>query len=272
VTTRGNFNLTLSPKADLAVNFGYTSQDIRLPTSDDSGTLGLAANTYGGPGMKYNLTSTGDTLYGYRQFTPRDVYQTTTNQAVRRMISSTNANFRPTDWLSLRGNFGLDYANRVDTQLCRFNNCPDLGGDSRLGQKIDNRTNFLTYTADASGTASRRINDAVQSKTTAGLQFNRTLFDRNGASGIRLPAGATTLTSAAVRDADESTNETRTLGGFIEQSVALRDRLFLTGAIRSDRNSAAGASVPSLTERPQTTTPRSAAPSRRAAGHPRQAS
>jgi len=241
VTTRGNFNLALAQNADLAVNVGYTSQDLRLPTSDDSGTLGLAANTYGGPGMKYNLTTAGDTLYGYRQFTPRDVYQTTTNQAVKRMIASTNGNFRPTDWLSFRGNFGLDYANRVDTQLCRFNNCPDLGGDSRLGQKIDNRTNLFTYTADLAGTATRRISDALQSKTTTGVQFNRNIFDRNGASGVRLPAGATTLTSAAIQQADESTNETRTLGGFIEQNLAFNDRLFLTGAVRSDRNSAAGA-------------------------------
>jgi TonB-linked SusC/RagA family outer membrane protein len=241
VTTRGNFNLALSQDLDMAFNVGYTSQDLRLPMSDDSGTLGVAANTYGGPGMKYNLTASGDTLYGYRQFTPRDVYQTTTNQAIRRLIMSSNNNFRPTDWLAFRGNFGVDYANRVDTQLCRFNNCPDLGGDSRLGQKIDNRTNFFTYTADVSGAATRRITDALQSRTTAGVQFNRNIFDRNGASGIRLPAGATTLTAAAVLSADESTNETRTLGGFVEQNLAFNDRLFLTGAIRSDRNSAAGA-------------------------------
>lgn len=241
VTTRGNFNLALAQNADLAINVGYTSQDLRLPMSDDSGTLGVAANTYGGPGFKYNLTAAGDTLYGYRQFTPRDVYQTFTNQSVKRLITSTNGNYRATDWLSFRGNFGLDYANRVDTQLCRFNNCPDLGGDSRLGFKIDNRANFFTYTADASGTASRRINSALQSKTTLGVQFNRSIFDRNGASGIRLPAGATTITSAAVLSADESTNETRTLGGFVEQNLAFNDRLFVTGAVRSDRNSAFGA-------------------------------
>jgi TonB-linked SusC/RagA family outer membrane protein len=240
ITTRGNFNLSLTPSADLALNVGYTSQDVRLPMSDDSGTLGIAGNTYGGPGFKYNLTATGDTLYGWRQFTPRDVYQAVTNQAVKRLIMSTNGNFRPSDWLSLRSNFGLDYANRLDTQLCRFNNCPDVGGDSRLGYKFDYRSNFFTYTADASGTASRRINDALQSKTTVGVQFNRTIFDRNGATGVRLPAGSTTLTSAAVLSADEATSETRTLGAFVEQNVALNDRLFVTAAVRSDRNSAFG--------------------------------
>ena len=241
VTTRGNFNLALSPKADLAINAGYTSQDLRLPTSDDSGTNGVAGNTYGGLGYKYGLTATGDTLYGWRQFTPRDVYQTYTDQGIKRLITSMNGNWRPLEWLSLRGNAGLDYANRLDTQLCRFANCPDLGGDTRKGFKIDNRSNFFTYTADGSGTAARDLTATIQSKTTAGVQFNRSVFDRNGATGTVLPPGAVTITAAAVRTADEATSETRTLGGFLEENVAFNDRLFVTGAIRSDRNSAFGA-------------------------------
>ncbi len=241
ITTRANFNLTLSPKADVAVSAGYISQDLRLPTSDDSGTDGVAGNTYGGPGFKYNLTTAGDTLYGWRQFTPRDVYQTVTGQGIKRLITSIDANYRPFGWLAARSNVGVDYINRLDTQLCRFGSCPDLGGDSRLGFKIDNRTNFFTYTANGSATGTKQIREGLQSKTTVGLQFVRSIFDRNGASGVRLAPGATTLTSGAVRSADESTDETRTLGSFIEENLAFHDRLFVTGAVRSDRNSAAGA-------------------------------
>jgi TonB-linked SusC/RagA family outer membrane protein len=241
ITTRANFNLALSSKADVAVNAGYTSQDLRLPTSDDSGTNGVAGNTYGGLGYKYGLTPTGDTLYGWRQFTPRDVYQTYTDQGIKRLITSTNANWRPLGWLSIRGNAGLDYANRLDTQLCRFANCPDLGGDTRKGFKIDNRSNFFTYTADASGTATKEIRPTIQSKTSLGVQFNRSVFDRNGATGTLLPPGAVTITAAATKTADEATSETRTLGGFLEEALAFNDRLFVTGAVRSDRNSAFGA-------------------------------
>lgn len=241
ITTRANFNLALSPNADIAVSTGYTSQDLRLPTSDDSGVAGVAGNTYGGPGFKYNLTLAGDTLYGWRQVTPRDVYQTVTGQGIKRLITSVNGNYRPFGWLSARGNFGLDYINRLDTQLCRFGSCPDFGGDSRLGFKIDNRTNFFTYTADGSATATRQLTDAIQSRTALGVQFNRSIFDRNGANGVQLAPGATTVTSGAVRGADETTDETRTLGAFVEEHVALNDRLFVTGAVRSDRNSAFGA-------------------------------
>ena len=52
MTTRANFNLAVTPKLDVAINAGYTAQDVRLPMSDDSGTNGVAGNTYGGPGIQ----------------------------------------------------------------------------------------------------------------------------------------------------------------------------------------------------------------------------
>ena len=240
-TFRSNFNITPSSKLDFAVNAGYTSQDLRLPMSDDSGVNGVAGNTYGGPGYKYNISATGDTLYGWRQITPRDIYQTVTDQGVQRFITSLQTNWRPLEWLTGRSSVGLDYANRLDTQLCRFGECPDLGGDSRLGFKIDNRTNFFTYTATGAMTATHRVSESINSNTTAGVQFGRSFFDRNGASGTRLPPGAVTVTSGAVKGADETTSDTRTLGAFLEENLAFSERLFLTGALRSDRNSAFGA-------------------------------
>jgi TonB-linked SusC/RagA family outer membrane protein len=240
MTGRTNLNLVLPSNADLGIGLSYNSQDLRLPMSDDSGVSGIATNTYGGPGHKYNTNAAGDTLYGWRAFTPRDIYQAQSWQAIERFIGSANSNWRPADWLSFRGNVGLDLINRKDTQLCRFANCPDVGQD-RLGFKEDNRANFYIYTVDAGATATKSLSDAIESKTTAGFQFYRNLFNRNGAFASQLPPGATTVTSGAVKESDETTTESRTLGGFVEQSLAFRDRLFLTGAIRSDRNSAFGA-------------------------------
>ena len=240
MTGRANMNISLTQQADISVSTGYITSDLRLPQSDDSGVTGIAANTYGGPGFKYNRTPAGDTLFGWRSFTPRDIYQGESNQAIERFIGSSSGNYRPQDWLTLRANVGLDLINRGDTQLCRFENCPNVGTD-RLGYKIDNRTNFYIYTVDASGTATRRLTDAIESKTTAGVQMYRNLFNRNGASSVTLPPGATTVTAGAVKNADETTSESRTLGSFLEQNLAFNDRLFLTGAVRSDRNSAFGA-------------------------------
>lgn len=239
-STRANLNIALSPQADVAVNSGYISQLIRLPRSDDAGTAGIAANIYGGPGLKYNTNTAGDTLWGWREFTPRTVYQATTTQNIERFINSISANWRPRSWIATRANAGLDYISRTDKQICRFQNCPNIGTD-RQGFKIDNRTNFFTYTVDGSATANRTLTSTIESKTTAGVQFYRSVFDRNGATGLVLPPGATQVTAAATAQADESTSESRTLGGYVEQNLAFRDRVFVTGALRSDRNSAFGA-------------------------------
>jgi TonB-linked SusC/RagA family outer membrane protein len=239
-TARANMDVTLSPNADVSVSAGYIQEDLRLPESDDSGVLGIATNIYGGPGFKYNLNAAGDTLFGWRANTPRDIYQLETDQNIQRFIGSSRANWRPRDWLALRSTFGLDFIGRRDTQICRFQNCSDVG-TTRLGYKIDNRTNFFDYSLDAAATATKQISEGFGSRTTLGVQFTRTIFDRNGTEGDQLPPGAVTVTGAAVKAADEATDETRTLGSFIEQQVSFRDRLFVTGAIRSDRNSAFGA-------------------------------
>lgn len=240
VTGRANLNIALPRNSDIAVSAGYTSQDLQLPRSDDAGTAGLAANIYGGPGFKYNVNSAGDTLFGYREFTPRQLYQAVTTQSIERVIGSVAGNWRPQDWLALRSNAGLDYTNRVDTQLCRFAECTP-NNEADRGFKIDNRANFYVYTLDAAATATRRLHESVESETTAGVQFYRNIFSRNGATGRILPPGAITVTSGSVATADETTSESRTLGGYLEQRVNLRDRIFLTAAVRSDRNSAFGA-------------------------------
>ncbi len=239
ITTRANLNIALSPQADLAISAGYISQEIKLPRSDDSGTPGIAANIFGGPGMKYNTNAAGDTLYGWREFTPRSIYQAETTQGIERFITSMSANWRPYAWIALRGNAGVDFIGRTDKQLCRFSQCPSI--TDKLGFKEDNRTNFFTYTVDGSATATRTLSATVESKTTAGVQFYRNTFDRNGVTGLNLPPGAVQVTAASTIQGDENTSESRTLGAYIEEGIAWRDRVFVTGAVRSDRNSAFGA-------------------------------
>lgn len=238
-TFRVNLNANLTDNLDLAVSSGYISSDLRLPRGDDSGTAGITANTYGGPGFKYNLNAAGDTLYGWREFTPDRIYQTETVQHIERFIQSATANYRPRSWLAFRGNFGVDYINRVDWQICRFGDCA-LTTD-RLGFKIDNRTNFYTHTLDLGASATRQISDRIESQTVAGAQYYRSVFDANYTSGSQLPPGALQVTAAAVKSASEAGAESRTLGAYLEQRFSYHDRLFVTGAIRSDRNSAFGA-------------------------------
>ncbi|HEX2722471.1 MAG TPA: SusC/RagA family TonB-linked outer membrane protein [Gemmatimonadaceae bacterium] len=239
VNTRANLNVTLSEKADIAISTGFVASTQRLPQTDNN-TTGLFSSAYGGPGYRDNGNgSLGFPLNGYRVFTPGDMFQDVVKQEINRFIGSMSPQWRPLSWLSARGNFGIDYTNRVDSEICIRGNCSDFG-TSREGFRINNRTNFFQYTVDANGTATFNPTPTLNSKTTVGLQYFRNIFSRNGASGTNLPRGAVTVTAGAVRNASEATTIAITAGAFIEQTLGLRDRLFLTGGLRADNNSAFG--------------------------------
>lgn len=239
-TFRGNMNLQLSPLADVAVSTVFISSAQRLPQTENN-TTGLTSSAYGGPGYRTNGFISGTTLFrqGYRAFTPGDMFQESVGQDINRFIGSLTPNWRPLTWLTTRGNFGIDFINRVDSDICRQGQCSDFGS-SRQGFKVNNRTNFFLYTFDASGTAQFHPTDAIGSKTTFGAQYFRSIFARNGANSSILPPGATTVTAGAVPGADEASTFKVNAGLFFEQTFALRDRLFITGGFREDQNSTFG--------------------------------
>jgi TonB-linked SusC/RagA family outer membrane protein len=240
ISARTNLDIDVSPRASIALSAGYTDQLLRLPRSDDSGVPGIATNTYGGPGFKYTVNAAGDTLHGWRTVTPREIYGTVTEQDINRFIGSIGTNLRPLDWVTARASFGLDFISRKDSQLCRFLECP-VSGTQHLGWKTDNRSTFGTYTTDAAVSANRVFSPAIDGRTTVGVQYSRSTFNRNGAIGRELPPGASTVGAGAIIEATEINDESRTIGAYVEQHLAFNDRLFLTGAVRSDRNSAFGA-------------------------------
>jgi TonB-linked SusC/RagA family outer membrane protein len=244
-SARTNVELTLSPKIDASLSAGYTNSRLNLPQMDNNIT-GWTAGVLGGQGRKYPaVANSPDTLYGFYAFRPGDQFQDEWSQSIDRFIGSANTSWRPATWLAMRGNFGVDYTSRVETDLCRFDTCADFS-TYREGFKIDNRSHFHQWTADVSSTANFQIIPTLSSKSTLGVQYFRNLFDRNGTNSAKLPPGATTVTAGSVPNGaptttfGEVTDDSRTLGAFFEQSLAWRDRLFVTGALRADQNSAFG--------------------------------
>ncbi|MEO6528986.1 MAG: TonB-dependent receptor, partial [Gemmatimonadaceae bacterium] len=78
--------------------------------------------------------------------------------------------------------------------------------------------------------------------TTLGSQYTDVGFHRTDAYGAKLLAGSSSLAGTAARFAvAELTNDIRTLGFLGREQIAWRDRVFLTGGIRTDKNSAFGA-------------------------------
>ena len=240
VSLRANLQSTFSPKLDVQISTGFITSNQRLPQTDNN-TTGLLSNAFGGPGHRDNWRFSPDTqvLYGYRAFTPDEMFAEVVGQKINRFIGSGTVNWRPTSWLTGRVIAGVDFTSRVDDDLCRQFECTPFGQDS-LGYKEDNRTGFHDYTLDGNLAATYLVTRELRGKTTVGLQFVHNLFERNGAFARDLPPGATTVSAGATQSASEATTETKTMGAYIEQQLAYRERLYLTAALRGDDNSAFG--------------------------------
>lgn len=240
VSVRANLGAELTPTLNVNISTGFVTSDQRLPQTDNN-TTGLLSNGFGGPGFKNNVDASGRPLFGYRLYTPDQFFSETVEQDVNRFLGSGTGTWTPAKWFTGRLTGGIDYTNRVDTDLCRRGECTPFSTTSITGFKEDNRTNFFQYTMDASGTAEFELTPTIDSRTTVGTQYFKRKFTRNGAFSEDLAPGATTLTAGAIPDVDETTTHTVTLGIFGEQQFGWRDRVYVTGALRIDDNSAFGA-------------------------------
>ncbi len=147
--------------------------------------------------------------------------------------------FAGSAWLSMRAAGGVDYSARVDQQFCARGTCADVG-TTRQGFAQDDRASIRTASMDASATATYDPRPWLVSRSTVGTQWVFGSFNRNGAGATNLTPGASTVSGGATQITDASNSNNKTFGVFFEEQVAIRDRLFLTTAVRSDQNSAFG--------------------------------
>jgi TonB-linked SusC/RagA family outer membrane protein len=240
---RGNISAQVNPQFDASLNFGYSTVNA-LTSNESNNTVGIGSQAFGGPGYRNNglVSGLADSLVGYRAGTPGLIWAEKLQQNVNRMILSSNLNWRPSSWLQTRANFGTDLADRVDTRLHMNGEGWPLTATYRDGQAFNARTNITNLSADLGATANYNPSrfSWLNFKTTVGTQYNNFRLDQNSAGGTTLPPGATTAPAGSTPSVDEGFTLQKTWGLFIQQDAALRDRLFLTAAVRSDQNSAFG--------------------------------
>ncbi|MBC7673700.1 MAG: SusC/RagA family TonB-linked outer membrane protein, partial [Polaromonas sp.] len=244
---RINLNAAVSPKFDVAVNSGFIRSDARF-SLESNATAGLGSHLFGGPGYKTNgfvstsgtVPAPGTALNGYRAWTPGYSWQEKTGQQVNRFIIGLNGQYRPTSWLQVRGTVGNDHTSRTDSDLLLRGEGPPITSRYREGFADAARTDLRNFSADLGATGTFNPLSWLNSKTTLGTQYVDFSQGQTEAYGQYLTPGASTASGGASPQAFESAILQKTLGLFVEQAVALHDRLFLTGALRTDQNSAFG--------------------------------
>lgn len=244
---RTNIRSQFTKELDAAVSVGYVNSDLRLPQNDNN-LLGVLSAALLGTAYDCSPTRSYPTLCGSdttsRGYTsgqiPSEIYAINTRQQVQRFIGSVTSNYQPLSWLSFTGTAGADVNNRFDSETTP----PEvvfLSVTTREGARTANRAVISNYTTNLNGTATYDFTPVLRSTTSVGGQYNRELFRRTDAFGAKLLAGAGSLSGTNARFAvNEVNQDVRTIGYYAREQLAWRDKLFLTGAIRTDRNSAFG--------------------------------
>ena len=240
---RANVNAAVNPKLDLSVSTGLTLGETRFPQMDNN-TDGFVYHAVAGPGYfqgpGYSGTGVlGEKLYGYAGMTPGEIFQKRSQQSVNRFIGSTTANWRPLDWLNANADVGIDLSDRRDEVLQRLGEGP-TAGTALQGSSSDSRSRINNFTSNLRGTAGWGISPTLQLRSTLGAQFVAFNLNTTTATGTQLAPGGEAPSQGAVYTVGANSAPSRTFGAYLEEQLAFRDRLFLTGAIRTDRNSAFG--------------------------------
>ena len=233
VNLRANVSAAIGSQADVQVSVGYVNSENTIAQAGDNlaAIVGFFVDASADPRRADFPWSFGRPAYAF---------MTTITRSSDHFINGLNAKYTPLPWLNLRGTVGADLVNFQDEALAKNGESAPYYGYP-LGFRTYNRLKTAKYSVDLGATASFGISRRFTSRTSLGAQYNKDRTTGTYNTGRDLPPGGVTFTGASSKESSEQTTEYRTLGTYLEQQFGLDDRLYVTGAVRIDQNSAFGA-------------------------------
>jgi TonB-linked SusC/RagA family outer membrane protein len=246
---RANFAYNVNDRLDFAFNGGYIRQRLSLPLGDDAGGGLVISGTRGKPGLALYSGFSTTNARGWRINLPEVANRYDNRLDSDRYTTGVTVNFRPVSWLRNRFTTGLDY---YSPQASIYYAPGDVfSSDFPSGFLAQRTPQTRVMTFDYAGTASTRIpllSDKFTSEFTLGAQGikNRTRTVSASATGLpssdfRLLQSATTVTATSDFSGQAS------LGYYVQEQIGYANRLFVTGALRRDDNSAFGTRLDGVT-------------------------
>jgi TonB-dependent starch-binding outer membrane protein SusC len=234
---RANIQFTPFDKLEATFNAGYSRNNVRLPLNDNASN-GLLRNAYRGePGRAAAWEA------GYLNLGPREINTVDNVTDDERFIMSSTANFKPYEWFINRLTIGVEKTDRLafDFTAKDTTGRAPFGATAATGTIGRNRAENHQWSVDYAGTVNFDVTEAWNSSSSVGLQYNVRKYHAINGTGEGLVANTLNLIgAAAVTRAGESRVEQNSAGFYVQEQVGLRNRLFLTGALRFDDNSAFG--------------------------------
>ena len=246
LSTRANINWTPNEKFSTDVGIGYTRSKLRSQSPMNQPITVAIDFACPSPGCEpgRNLPNGADGPFrGYQFVLPeRLANETEGYDNLDRVILNGTFRHRPFGWFSHRVTIGGDFGTSRLTGIARR-----AEGVFRTGYFLPNGARALynrdvSYvSADYGATGSFKLGKNLGSETSAGLQYYKkgTQIAYSTAENLAV-ASLETLGSGSIRNTDEEFIENKTIGAYAQQQFAWKNRLFLTGALRGDDNSAFG--------------------------------
>ncbi|MGD2067615.1 MAG: TonB-dependent receptor, partial [Gemmatimonadota bacterium] len=235
---RANFDVQILPTLDLSTTFSYTRTHLQQPLNNNASNS-INRNAMRGRARAYN----DPWAQGFRGFSPALSNEFDRQNRLERMTIGLTGDWMPVEWFRNRLTLGLDRQSYRETEFNRQDTTgrAPWGSIAATGAIYHELPVIHRWTVDYSGSLEYDVNPDINTVTSAGMQLNSRTYRGYFADGEGLVANNLNLISAAAStSADEQRSEQTSLGFYVQEQVGWKDRLFATGAVRFDDNSAFG--------------------------------
>jgi hypothetical protein len=226
IRMRGNLGVNVGPRANVDVSATLVQGRFRRPNQTPFQYAAFGSG----------LGGSGAWLGGQ---TPASLFAVENSEEQLRFTGGLSGRWQVRPWLATRLNVGLDHSSARGAGLQRVGEGP-LGANRTQGRRTVTRSATALLSGDMGATATALNDDRWLVRTSFGVQYNYRGFERVTATATGLPPGSAWVAGAAVTSGTEGLEETVVAGAFIEQTVGVRDKLFLSGAVRLDGASSFG--------------------------------
>jgi outer membrane receptor protein involved in Fe transport len=232
-TTRANITAILTPKLSLSARSGFTFNKLRINDTDNA-LHGLYSQVVAG--LPYSATP--DRKWGER-FGNFYANQTVENiQNVLRNTTGLTLDYRLRENFTQNVTLGIDW---FGDEFQKYFPYAYQGSGNKLGSKNNITRSVREVTFDYKSALSNTLTTSVTSELSFGAQGIFFTQNRVTGSGVDFPApGVRTVSAAATRTAAEDRVETVNAGLFAQETIGLWDKVFVSGGVRVDGNSAFG--------------------------------
>ncbi len=233
--TRLNLSLLPSAKWKLDTYLNYSQNETRFAQAADGfGIWDMLV--WSSPSLLNTPTK------GFRYANPDIAGQIDSRSKVSRFTGGVDLRYQPTSWLTQQLKVGDD--NGQTTNQVLFPRVPfgdvNFFGARSGGEKTLEAVTTTFNTLDYAATAKTEVHK-ISTATSAGAQYYRKQVSLVSAVGSNFATpDITTIGGAASTSSGETFVENKTLGMYVQEVLGFSNRLFITGAVRGDANSAFG--------------------------------